>query len=138
MPDTPELQDAFGQPGGQRPGCGFPVAHLMALFDAHDGTLARAIPAKMRTHDMAHAALTHDALRPGEVLVGDRAFCSDAHLALLRKRGCHGRFRARQRLKISFGRDAGCGPDGMRTKRIERLNSRDQIIEYRKPIKKPD
>ena len=27
MPDTPELQKEFGQPGGQKPGCGFPVAH---------------------------------------------------------------------------------------------------------------
>ena len=24
MPDTPELQSPFGQPGGQKPGCGFP------------------------------------------------------------------------------------------------------------------
>jgi hypothetical protein len=32
MADTPELQEHFGQPGGQQPGCGFPVAHLMALF----------------------------------------------------------------------------------------------------------
>ena len=29
MPDTPELQDHFGQPGGQQPGCGFPVAHVI-------------------------------------------------------------------------------------------------------------
>ena len=36
MPDTPALQEHFGQPGGQQPGCGFPVAHLMALF--HAGT----------------------------------------------------------------------------------------------------
>ncbi|MBV8488743.1 MAG: hypothetical protein JO161_10735, partial [Planctomycetaceae bacterium] len=31
MPDTPELQEHFGQPSGQQPGCGFPVAHLLAL-----------------------------------------------------------------------------------------------------------
>ena len=31
MPDTPELQQAFGQPSGQATGCGFPVAHLMTL-----------------------------------------------------------------------------------------------------------
>jgi hypothetical protein len=138
MPDTPRLQRAFGQPGGQTPGCGFPVAHLMALFNAHDGTLARAIPAKLRTHDMAQAAVTHDALRPKDVLVGDRAFCSYAHLALLRKRGCHGVFRAHQRLKITFGQDSGCGPDGMRARRIRRLNSHDQVIEYRKPVEKPN
>ena len=29
MPDTPELQQHFGQPGNQSPGCGFPVAHLI-------------------------------------------------------------------------------------------------------------
>jgi hypothetical protein len=28
MPDTPALQDAFGQSTEQRPGCGFPVAHF--------------------------------------------------------------------------------------------------------------
>ena len=32
MPDTPSLQEAFGQPDGQKPGCGFPVARLVALF----------------------------------------------------------------------------------------------------------
>jgi hypothetical protein len=48
MPDTPELHAHFGQPGGQQPGCGFPVAHLMALFHAGTGmvleVLARLYP----------------------------------------------------------------------------------------------
>ena len=34
MPDTPALRQHFGQPAGQAEGCGFPTAHLMALFDA--------------------------------------------------------------------------------------------------------
>src|SRR5205085_1652704 len=33
MPDAPALQAAFGQPAQQAPGCGFPTAHLMVLFD---------------------------------------------------------------------------------------------------------
>jgi hypothetical protein len=41
MSDTPELQDPFGQPGGQQPGCGFPVAHLMALFHAGTGRVLK-------------------------------------------------------------------------------------------------
>jgi len=32
MPDTPELQNAFPQPPGQKPGCGFPVAQFVAVF----------------------------------------------------------------------------------------------------------
>ena len=34
MPDTVELQNHFGQSGQQRHGCGFPQAHLLAMFDA--------------------------------------------------------------------------------------------------------
>ncbi len=41
MPDTEELQRAFGQPGCQRPGCGFPVAHLLTLFHAGTGMLQK-------------------------------------------------------------------------------------------------
>jgi len=41
MPDTPELQEKFGQPGAQKPGCGFPVAHLLLLFHAGTGLLRR-------------------------------------------------------------------------------------------------
>ena len=41
MPDTAELQQAFGQSGMQKPGCGFPVAHLMTLFHASTGFLLR-------------------------------------------------------------------------------------------------
>src|SRR5450432_1848653 len=34
MPDTPELQEAFGLPSGPKEGCAFPVAHLLTLFSA--------------------------------------------------------------------------------------------------------
>jgi len=36
-----------------------------------------------RTHEMSRVAGVHPKLRPGDVLVGDRGFCSFAHLALL-------------------------------------------------------
>lgn len=32
MPDSAELQATFPQPPGQRPGCGFPVAQIVAVF----------------------------------------------------------------------------------------------------------
>src|SRR5260370_23383135 len=82
MPDTPERQERFGQPDAQAPGCGFPVAHLMTLFDARNGFLLRALPAPYRTHDMAQAALPHSSLGPRPLLVAARAFSSYAHLAL--------------------------------------------------------
>jgi hypothetical protein len=39
MPDTPALQAKFGQPGNQKPGCGFPVASILAMFHAGTGLL---------------------------------------------------------------------------------------------------
>jgi len=32
MPDTPELQKEYGQPGAQAKGCGFPMMHLLAII----------------------------------------------------------------------------------------------------------
>ena len=43
MSDIPELQEHFGQPGGQARGCGFPVAHILALFHAGTGLLLRVV-----------------------------------------------------------------------------------------------
>lgn len=33
MPDTPPLQDHFGQHASQAPGCGFPIAHLLGRHE---------------------------------------------------------------------------------------------------------
>jgi hypothetical protein len=102
MPDTPELQAEFGQPGGQRRGCGFPVAKFLALFDLATGMLLRVEPAPLRSHEMSRCAVATSNLRPGDIVVGDRGFCSYAHLAMLVNRGLHGVFRAHQRQIIDF------------------------------------
>lgn len=147
MPDTEELREAFGQPGGQAAGCGFPVAHLLVQFDAHAGYLLKAIPSPLRTHDLARAAALHGDLRPGDLVVGDRAFCSYAHLALLRGRGLHGLFRAHQRLLIDFRSRRRYAPPGAkgaaakglpRSRWLKRLGKHDQLVEYHKPSERPD
>jgi hypothetical protein len=106
MPDTPELQEAFGQPGAQAAGCGFPVAHLLAVFEASTGYLLRAAVGPLRTHDLADTPAVHPALRAGDVLVADRAFGSFAHLAVCRRRGVHAVVRAHQR-RLSANRRRG-------------------------------
>jgi hypothetical protein len=144
MPDQPELQEAFGQPGNQRKGCGFPVAHFLALFHAQTGFVQNVIPAPLRTHDMAHAADLHPELRSGDVLIADRAFASFAHLALLSRQNLHGVFRCHQRQLVNFrpGRrhkTRAKGPKGLPTSRwLKRFGTRDQLVEYPKPAAKPD
>jgi hypothetical protein len=66
MPDTPALQAAFGQSTEQRPGCGFPVAHLLGLFHGGTGVLLKLVVAPLLTHDLAHVqAGVHAVLRVG-------------------------------------------------------------------------
>jgi len=139
MPDTPELRGRFGQPSGQSEGCGFPVAHLMTLFDARRGYLLRAVAQPLYTHDTSPAAAPHAELRAGDVLVGDRAFGSYAHLALCLGRGIHGLFRGHQRRIVSFrpGRRHGV-KGGPKSRRLRRLGRRDQLTEYFRPKVRPE
>jgi hypothetical protein len=149
MPDTPELQEHFGQPGGQAPGCGFPVAHLLTRFDADQGYLLQTLAAPLRTHDLSQVATMHAELEAGDLMVGDRAFCSFAHLALCRGRNLHGLFRAHQKQIINFrpGRHhmtrkrrkkAKKRQRGLPSSRwLKRLGKNDQLVEYFKPTKRP-
>src|SRR2546425_6692715 len=65
MPDTPELQAHFGQSGQQKAGCGFPVAHVLLLFNARTGLAVDAITAPLRTHEMSLVAGTHQRMSSG-------------------------------------------------------------------------
>jgi hypothetical protein len=142
MPDTPALQAHFGQPAGQAEGCGFPVAHLLVRFDAATGYLLQTEALPLRSHDLAGVAALHAGLCPGDVLVGDRAFGSYAHLALCLGRGLHGVFRAHQKQIIDFRPHrpaARPGETGKPHSRwLKRLGKHDQLVEYVKPKKRPE
>jgi hypothetical protein len=89
MPDCTELRKAFGTPGGQAPGCGFPVAHLLVLFNAATGLLLDAFASPMRTGDVAQAAEYLAHLDAGDVVIGDDGFSGYAHVALILQRDLH-------------------------------------------------
>jgi hypothetical protein len=143
MPDTPALQAHFGQPSQQAKGCGFPVAHMLALFHAGTGLLLQVLVSPLNTHDMRHAAKMHPELQAGDVLVADRGFASFAHLALLFLRNMHGLFRCHQKQIVSFrvGRKhtKRTKPHkGLpRSRYVRRLGRCDQWVEYSKPKTKP-
>ena len=143
MSDTPTLRAHFGQPSTQAKGCGFPVAHLLALFHAGTGLLLRVVASPMRTHDMRHAATMHPELDEGDILIADRGFASFAHLALLFLRKMHALFRCHQKQIVSFrvGRKhtrPGKPRKGLpRSRYLRRLGRCDQLVEYAKPKTKP-
>jgi hypothetical protein len=147
MPDTPALQETFGQPTVQRPGCGFPVARLLGLFHASTGLLLKLVVAPLLTHDLARVQAVHPSLQPGDVLVGDRGLCSYAHLALLNQAGIHAVLRmwARQIVDFTPGRPfvtpgVRRTPDvkGIpRSRWLKALGVQDQLVTWFKPQTRP-
>jgi hypothetical protein len=145
MPDTPPLQRAFGQPTNQAPGCGFPVARVLALFHAGTGLLQSFLTSALRSHEMAHATRLHPELRAGDVLVGDRAFGTYAHLHFLVNRGLHGVFRMSQRRVVDFTPGRSPPPrwntrklsGKARSRWVRTLGPTDQVVEWYKPYQRP-
>jgi hypothetical protein len=148
MPDTPELQAHFGQSGQQKRGCGFPVAHLLMLFNARTGLAVDAISAPLRTGEMSLAAGTHERMRKGDLVIGDNSFGTYAHLALLQRRGVHGLFPAHHLRIVDFTLDRPCiepskvakakDAKGLpRSQWVQSLGTDDQIVEWFKPAQKP-
>ena len=144
MPDTPELQNKFGQPGNQAQGCGFPGAHLLCLFHHSTGLLLHMELAPLRTHDQAHASRLHSIMKEGDILLGDRGFASFVHLALLSKGKMHGVFRVHQKQIVNFRPGRRCNITNKvhlkgrpRSRWICSLGTKDQLVEYFKPTSKP-
>ncbi len=144
MPDTPGLQKHFGQPGAQRKGCGFPVAHLLTAFDGYHGLLLGVEVAALRTHDLALVPAIHPCLRRGDLLVADRGFCSFAHLALIQRGGMEACIRVHQRQIVSFRRHhRRAGTSQRRTAGApssrwrKRLGPDDQLVEWLRSKNRP-
>jgi hypothetical protein len=143
MADTPTLQDAFGQPNVQRPGCGFPVARLLGLFHAGTGVLLKLVVAPLLTHDLAQVQAVHPALQPGDVLVADRGLCSYAHLALLVQAGVHAVLRVWARQIVDFTPGRPFVRPGVRrtpavkgiprSRWLKTLGVQDQLVAWLKP-----
>ncbi len=147
MPDTPALQDAFGQPTVQRPGCGFPVARLLGLFHAGTGVLLKLVVAPLLTHDLAQVQAVHPSLQAGDVLVTDRGLCSYAHLALLAQAGVHAVLRVGARQLVDFTPGRPFVMPGVRrtpavkgiprSRWLKTLGVQDQLVTWLKPKTRP-
>ena len=141
-PDTPDSQKAFGQPKGCKKGCGFPVPKLLGLFDACSGLVLKVLSFPLYTHEQSKVWMLHPLLNSGDLLVGDRGFCSFVHLVMLVSRGVHGLFRIHQKTIVSFkphrkhrvkyarGKKVGGGRPVPRSRFVKRLGKHDQVVEW--------
>lgn len=143
-PDTPELRARFGTASGCAEGCGLPLMHVLAVFDADDGRLLGVHACPASTHDLRHSRDLHPALAKGDVLVGDRAFCAYVHLAQLREIGCDGVFRVSKSREMPFPAKRGERARNSYNRHrahepilVELVTEDDQVVEIVKPHNRP-
>jgi hypothetical protein len=112
-PDTPPLRAHFGiYPGGAKPGVAYPMGKLLGLLDAASGLFVELLATPLLSHEAGQVTRVHPALRAGDILLGDRAFCSFVHVVLLGARGVFACFHLHQRRKAGGG--GGGGQRGQR------------------------
>jgi len=122
MPDTPELQQTFGQPDGQRKGCGFPVARIVGLFCWATGTIADVAIGAYRMSELTLWRQLWGHLRSGDVVLADRFYCTYADIAQLLALGCDGVFRLQ-----------GARARTMDFRQGKRLGKNDRLVTWSRP-----
>jgi hypothetical protein len=122
MPDTPELQSAFGQPDGQKSGCGFPVARIVAMFCWATGAALDVVIGPYRSSELTLVGQLWGRLRHGDIVLADRFYCTYVILAELLSRGCDAVFR------LHGGRSRT-----MDFRKGERLGRQDRLMTWERP-----
>lgn len=117
--DSRKNQAKYPQPSCQKPGCGFPVARIVGIFDLLTGALVDLAmgPLKVAETTLFHAICR--AVHAGEVLVGDRNFCSYADIVRFQRQGADVVFRLHSKRKVDF-------------RKAQRLGRRDYLVEWPK------
>jgi hypothetical protein len=128
LPDAPANRRDYPQPDGQKPGLGLPMVRLVGLFCLASGALldlAVAPYAGKGTGELALFRSSWHHLRPGDVLLADRAFCSWPEMAVLLARG----------IDVVLTKNA-CRKTDFRTG--QRLGPRDHVVCWPKPGRRPE
>jgi hypothetical protein len=124
MPDTPENQQRFPQPSGQKPGCGFPVARMVVVFAMSTGAILRAVWDSLKVPERTLFHRLWEEFEKGDIVVADRGFCSFADFQMLRERGVDCIMRKHQARSV-----------GERT--LRRLGKGDRLVVWTKSGSRP-
>ncbi len=84
LPDTPENQQAYPQTSAQKPGCGFPVLHLLVAWSARSGAVLDHAKGDYHHSEMRLLHQLLPTLAPKDIAIYDRAAGHYVACALLR------------------------------------------------------
>lgn len=90
MPDTPENQRAYPQPVAQKPGLGFPLARIAAVFSLACGAIVDLGICRYAGKGQSELGMLRtlwDNFHPGDIMLADRLMCSWTELVMLKMRG---------------------------------------------------
>jgi len=125
MPDTPANQAAYPQNVVQKPGLGFPIARITAVFSLACGAVVDLGICRYAGKGQSELGLLRtlwDIFVPGDVVLADRYMCAWTEMVMLKQRGVEVVTRLNIQRKADFRRGTRLGP-------------RDHIVEWRKPRK---
>ena len=127
MPDTPDNQARYPQPSSQTPGVGFPLARLVGVICLSTGAVVDAAMGPFTGKGHSEHSLMRQllgAFHAGEVMLADALYCSYWLIAALQ----------------SLGVDVVFEQHGSRItdfRRGRRLATRDHIVSWHKPKRRP-
>jgi putative transposase len=114
MPDTVANQKAYPQPACQAPGCGFPIIRMVVLMSLATAALLDMALAPYQGKETGETALLRELLanlKPGEILLADRYYCTYWLVAMAQALGIDVVFRMHHLRHYDFRRGQQLGPD---------------------------
>lgn len=125
MPDTLENQRDYPQPQAQKPGLGFPLARIAAVFSLACGAVLDVGICRYAGKGQSELGLLRtlwNMFFPGDILLADRLMCAWTEMVMLQQRGvdCVCRFTSHRTVDFRRGK---------------RLGQDDHIVQWFKPTR---
>jgi hypothetical protein len=125
MPDTPANQRDYPQPDTQKPGLGFPLARIAAVFSLACGAVLDVGICRYAGKGQSELGMLRtlwDLFLPGDVMLADRLMCTWTEMVMLKQRGVDCVCRLTSHRKADFRRGKPLGKD-------------DHVVKWLKPAK---
>ena len=124
MPDTNANQNAYPQHDKQKPGLGFPLARITAIFSLSCGAIMDLGICRYAGKGQGEISLFRTLwsfFRPGDVVLTDRLYCTWRELLTLKQRGVASVSQLQAMRKADF-------------RKGKRLGKEDHIVRWKRPL----
>lgn len=126
LDDTEENQADYPQPSSQDTGCGFPVMGIMGVLNHSHGGWEDFAQGEQSAHDSPIFHKLLHCFNPGDILCGDRAFCTYELMSTMQDREVHTLMRLHQARHRTLD-----------WRRGKKLGRNQRLFTWRKPAQQP-